>query len=309
VAVTPAGSGLADRLTATALKDRAPRWVKDAADAGTRGFGLCTARLRDAPDFLVIGTKRGGTTSLFNYLLMHPGVMGLFPAVRGKKSTDYFFKQYHRGDRWYRSHFQTNVHRKVLSRRLGYEPIGGEASPYYVWDPRIAPRVHSVAPQVRAIMLLRDPVERAWSHYQERRQNGVEPLDFAQALEAEHARTEGELERMAAEPLYYSEAHDWYTYRSRGVYLPQIQNWRAVFPQRQLLVLRSEDMYQDPQTVFDTVCDFLEVPRFELRTTRTFNARFAVSSIPAEQRADLRSYFEPHNSDLEKYLGRRLNWT
>ena len=306
MAVTLGRGGLARQLSVA--KGRTPRWVKDAANAGTRGVGLGTAGLRGSPDFLIIGTKRGGTTSLFNYLLMHPGVRGLFPAVRGKKSTDYFFKHHARGERWYRSHFQTRIHRRALSHRLGYEPIGGEASPYYVWDARIARRVHDVAPHVRAIMLVRDPVERAWSHYQERRQNGVEPLGFAEALAAEQARTQGELERMAAEPLYYSEAHDWYTYRARGVYLPQVQNWHAVFPQRQLLVLRSEDMYQDPQRVFDDVCDFLEVPRFGLPTTRTFNARYAVSSVPEGPREELRAYFEPHNRSLEEYLGRRLDW-
>jgi hypothetical protein len=60
-------------VVAAGLKDRSPRWVKDLANASTRRYALATVSRRPAPDFLVIGTKRGGTTSLFNYLLMHPG--------------------------------------------------------------------------------------------------------------------------------------------------------------------------------------------------------------------------------------------
>ena len=162
---------------AASLKDRSPRWLKSGADQLTRRYAMATVADRPAPDFLIIGTKRGGTTSLFNYLLQHPGILGLYPQNRGKKSTDYFFKELPRGDAWYRSHFHSRTYRATLRKRLGYTPVGGEASPYYMWDPRIAPLVVHAAPQVKAIALVRDPVERAYSHYQERKQNGVERLD------------------------------------------------------------------------------------------------------------------------------------
>ena len=293
----------------TVLKDRSPRWVKDAANASTRAYALATARDRPPPDFLVIGTKRGGTTSMFNYLLMHPGVLGLFPQSRGKKSTDYFFKELGRDPRWYRSHFHTEAYRRQRARSLGYRPVGGEASPYYLWDPRIASRIHDVAPQVRAIALLRDPVERAWSHYQERVENDVEPLSFEDALAAEAARTEGESERMAADPTYYSEAHDWYTYRARGVYLPQLLNWTSVFPSEQLLVLRSEDLYADVQGTVDAVAAFLGLPPAVLPNRKPFNASKVRSTVPPVVREELAAYYAPHNQALEEHLGRSLDWT
>lgn len=294
--------------SASHLKDASPRWVKDLARVSTRGYALSTATLRPAPDFLVIGTKRGGTTSLFNYLLAHPGVLGLFPQSRGKKSTDYFFKETARGDRWYRSHFHTTPYRDRLGRRLGYAPVGGEASPYYVWDPRIAGRVRALAPDLKAVLLLRDPVDRAWSHYQERRENGVEPLSFADALRAEPERTGGELERMLADPSYYSEAHDWYSYRARGVYQHQIENWLASFPAEQLLVLRSEDMYADVQAVFDRVCEFLGVPSVQLPTRRPYNASQVRDEVPEPCRSELAAFYADHNRALEDYLGYPLDW-
>ncbi len=290
------------------LKERSPRWLKDAANNATRTYALATVSHRTLPDFLVIGTKRGGTTSLFNYLMMHPGILGLFPQSRAKKSSDFFFKQKHQGERWYRSHFHTTTYRGRLERRLGYAPVAGEASPYYMWDPRIARLAFDVNPHLKAIALLRDPVERAWSHYQERTSNGVEPLSFVGALAAEDDRTAGELEKMAADPSYYSEAHDWYAYRARGVYLPQLQNWRSVFPEEQLLVLRSEDMYGDVQGMFDRIAEYLGVPRHTLPTTRAFGSVHR-SKMPEAARAELTAFFKPHNADLEEYLGRSLGWS
>ena len=292
----------------TQMKDRSPRWVKSVADQVTRRYARLTVSARPVPDFLIIGTKRGGTTSLFNYLIEHPGVLGLFPQNRGKKSTDYFFKEHDRGDAWYRSHFHAEGYRRLLARRLGYRPVSGEASPYYMWDPRISPLVTALAPQVKAIALVRDPVERAWSHYQERVQNGVEPLGFEDALAAEDARTKGELDRMLADPSYYSTAHDYYTYRSRGVYLPQLRQWSdAVGPDR-LLVLRSEDMYADPAATVARVTRFLGLPEIPLSRTGPYNARHRVSAMPEVARADLAAHFAPHNAALEAWLGRQLDW-
>lgn len=291
------------------IKDRAPRWAKDVANVSTRGFAMATVADRPGPDFLVIGTKRGGTTSLYNYLLMHPGVLGLFPQPRGKKSTDHFFAR-PGADRelWYRSHFHTERFRSVRARRTGFRAVGGEASPYYVWDPRIAGRVADRYPGVRSILMLRDPVERAWSHYQERRTNGMEPLGFADALAAEERRLDGELDRMAGDPAYHSNAYDWYSYRSRGVYLPQVRNWHQHFDGDRLLVLRSEELYADVQGTFDRICRFLGIPEHQLPTTRAFNAS-ARDTMPAGQRADLAAYYAEHNRELERYLGWTPGWS
>lgn len=294
--------------TAATLKDASPRWVRDLANGATRTYATGTASMRPVPDFMVIGTKRGGTTSMFRYLLMHPGILGLYPQSRGKKGTEYFFRHTTEDDAWYRSHFHTHAYRRVLGRRLGYRPISGEASPYYLWDPRVAGRVHAVAPAIKAIVLLRDPVERAWSHYQERIANGVEPLPFDKALELEPTRLDGELDRMLADPDYYSAAHDFYSYRSRGEYLSQLRNWFCYFGRDQVLILRSEQMYADVQATLDQVSDFLGLPRHALPTTRTFNPGTR-RAFDARIRAELTAYYAQPNRALEDYLGRRMQWS
>jgi hypothetical protein len=287
---------------------RAPRWVKDTANVASRQYLMRLPGLQ-RPDFLIIGAKRGGTTSLFNYLVRHPGVLPLVPAVRGKKSTDFFFPGVRRSERWYLSHFATERTRRGLAADLGYRPISGEASPYYGWDARVAPEVRRVAPEVKAIMLLRDPVLRAWSHYHERVKMGTEPLSFSQALEAEDERLAPEIERMRRDPKYYSQEYDFHGYRSRGVYLPQIRTWLERFPREQLLVLRSEDLYDNTQQTFDEVCTFLGIPSVLMPTTSKFNAIApAAETVPDESATWLRDFYAPHNRELADFLGRELSW-
>lgn len=298
-----------DAVRSDQIKRRFPRWALDAADTLTRGAALATSRHRPYPDFLIVGAKRGGTTSLFNYLTQHPGIFGLFPQVRGKKSTDYYFAHQTRSDRWYRSHFHTEQFRAVHARRLGYRPLSFEASPYYIWDPRIAPRVAENAPHTRAILLVRDPVKRAWSHYQERVQNGVEPMSFGDALAAEDIRLEGELERMMNDPSYHSTAWDWYSYRSRGEYVAQIERWEQHFPAEQLLVLLSEELYSDTETTLQRIHAFLGVPEHVLPTTRTYNATWRTrEDAPEELSRQLATHFTSHNEALAQRLGRELPW-
>lgn len=291
------------------LKSRSPKWLKNSANVATRGLGYLTAGDRPLPDYLIIGCKRGGTTSLFNYLAGHPGILHMYPQIRGTKSTDYFFKGGDHSVRWYRSHFPSERVRTRLRRKLGYRALSGEASPYYVWDPRVAQRAEQVVPEVKSILLLRDPVKRAWSHYQERRQNNTEPLGFPQAIEAEEARLEGELERMLADPHYYSEAHDFYSYRSRGVYAPQIRNWLEHFPREQLLIIYAEDLYRNTLETVGQVCDFLDIPRAEKLPPTTYNTMPGSRDTPPKDVIDeLRAFYKPFQTEVEELVGRPAPW-
>ena len=219
------------------LKDRSPRWAKDVANAVTRRYALATVSRRTRPDFLVIGTKRGGTTSLFNYLMMHEGILGLFPQSRGRKSSDYFFKNIGRGEDWYRSHFHTRAHRARLARRLGYEPVAGEASPYYVWDPRIAAEAHRVNPELKAVVLLRDPVKRAGRTTRRGSPTGSSPcpspMRSTRRRRAPRASSTAWRRTRAttASPTTGSPTGLGASTNRRS------SNWRSVFPADQLLVL------------------------------------------------------------------------
>jgi hypothetical protein len=294
----------------TALRDRAnrvaPTGLRARAKDGLVRYGERTSVRRALPDFLIIGTKRGGTTSLWNYLIRHPLVPRLFPAWNTKTS-HYFEENWHRGERWYRSHFPTERRRAALQRRYGAPPRVGEAAPLYMFHPLAPARVQALMPDVRLIVLLRDPVERAYSHWKERRTEGKEPLGFAAALAAEPERTAGERERLIADPNLFSAAYDWYTYRARGRYLEHVEQWLQRFRREQMLFLPSETFYRDPAATYARVLDFLRLPPHDLGRYEVYNDRRSAPMEPAI-RAELTDYYRPHNAALAERLGMSFDW-
>ncbi len=293
-----------------ALRDRANLLIPDQFRNGVKHalmrYGEFTAMRRPLPNFLIIGTKRGGTTSLWNYLLGHPLVPRLFPAWNTKTS-HYFEEHWSKGERWYRSHFPTRRQRALLAQRHGAPCRVGEAAPLYMFHPLVAGRVQELMPDVRLIVLLRDPVERAYSHWKERRTEGREELDFAAALAAEPARTAGERDRLTADPYYFSEAYDWHSYRARGRYLEHLEPWLELFDRSQFLFVASESLYQDPADTYRRVLEFIDLPDHQLAGYQVFNDRRSAPMDPAV-RAELTRYYRPHNAALQQRLGMRFAW-
>jgi hypothetical protein len=197
----------ADVLERNAQRSRVEVVARETAKRAVRRYGIATAGLRPVPDFLIVGAKRGGTTSLWNYLAEHDGVLPLFPRPEKIKGLYFFDEGWARGERWYRSHFPTEATRALATRRLGHRVVAGEASPYYLYHPLAPGRAHRVAPDALILASLRDPVERAWSHYKERRTNGTDPLPFDEAIEAEPGRLAGEEARLLEDDGYISFVH------------------------------------------------------------------------------------------------------
>jgi hypothetical protein len=288
------------------LKGVAPRQARDQIREMLVRYGERTSDRRPLPDFLIIGTKRGGTTSLWRYLVQHPLVPRLFPAWNTKTS-HYFEANFGRGESWYRSHFPTLRQRTALERRLGGPSRVGEAAPLYMFHPLAAGRVAALMPDVRIIVLLRDPVERAYSHWKERLGEGVEPLDFASALEAEPSRTAGERERLIADPTYVSDAYDWYSYRARGAYVDHLEPWLSRFDRSQLLFLASETFYRDPAGSYAQVLDFVGLPPHRLPAYDVFNDRPS-EGMDSVVRAELTAFYKPLNAALSGRLGMTFDW-
>ena len=214
--------------------------ARELAKRGLRAYGTATASWRARPDFLLVGAKRGGTTSLWRYLTEHPDVLRLFPRRERIKGLYYFDERYALGDRWYGSHFPTRAQRSLRSR--GGRPAQvGEASPYYLYHPLAPTRAAAALPDARILVVLRDPVERAYSHWKERRSNDGDPLGFAEAIDAEEGRLAGEEARILMDPGAVSTAHRHWSYLDQGRYAPMLERWFAAFGRERVLVEVSED--------------------------------------------------------------------
>lgn len=256
------------------------------------------------PDFVVIGVQRGGTTSLYRYLVAHPDVVAAF-----RKEVHYFDRNFFRPHRWYRAHFPL---RRVGGRtvgRPGRVPLSGEASPYYIAHPRVPARLAGLLPEARLIALLRNPVDRAYSQYQMNRRRGQEPCEtFEAAIAAEPARLREDLADLPSDRPWSGPAHRHFSYVTRGFYAEQIERWWQHFPRDRMLVLRSEDLYADPGSVLGRVFAWLDLPPFELGAFKRYNARPYEGIAPAT-RAVLQERFAPHNERLYELLGRDLEWS
>lgn len=255
-------------------------------------FGHATSFARTLPDFLILGAQKAGTTALYSYLRRHPEIGG--PVW---KEVSYFDRHYPRGTAWYRGQFPL--------RNDGR--IAGEASPGYLFHPLAPERVRETVPDAKLIVLLRDPVDRALSHYHHEVGLGREPLSFEEAIDAEPGRTRGEEERLVREPGYFSHAWWDYTYLARGRYAEQLERWLALFPGEQLLVLGSEDLAAEPARTYSRVLDFLGRSPHELDSyPRVYDQAYAEMS--PETRRRLSAEFAEPNTRLYDLLGRDFGW-
>jgi hypothetical protein len=290
-----------------------PAGVLDAGRNVFRTYGAATSRLRPPPDFLIFGTKRGGTTSAYFHLLEHPQVLPLFPTARflpkrrDGKGPHYFDTNYHLGDRWYLGHFPSRLTRTRAERRLAGPVAVGEASPYYLYHPLAAERAARLVPEAKLLLFLRDPVERTHSMWKEQVRNRVERLDFPDALAAEAERTAGEEARILADPTYYSFPHEFQSYRGQSEYPRALARWFEHFPAEQFKIFATEEYTADAGNVCNDVFRFLGLPERPQEKAPQLNAATA-APMPAAVRAELDEHFAPLNVELEKMIGRRLPW-
>jgi len=273
-----------------------------------------TAPLRLLPDFLVIGAQRCGTSSLFRYLAQHPWVGRPL-----RKEVEYFTVRFHEGPDWYRAHFPLRL-RRTKARLVGCDLRTFEATPDYLFFPGAAERAAELLPEARLVALLRDPVERAWSHYRHVVRLGREPLGFDEAIEAEPERLAGEVERAGADPAYPARSLRLHSYAARGRYAEHLAPWIERYGRERLLVVRAEDLFAEPETTYLEILRFLGLPGAMPRDFRNFSypaasggggaARHAAAGSPAPEptAARLRAYFAPYNRELGALLDRELGW-
>jgi len=272
----------------------AGRLVRSAVRRVIRAWCMLTAPLRRPPDVLVIGTKRGGTTSLAAYLYEHPKVLPPVPARLAPKGVRAFDEHPDRGSLWYRSHFPTFLARGSARRPRAF---AAESTANYFFHAEQAARAANLAPNAHAIVLLRDPVERAWSHWRERTRRGSETLSFEDALHAED-------ERLAHLP---GRERANIAYRAQGVYADLLPAWRAAFGDR-LLVLFAEELYADPPATYARVLAFAGLPPHELARYEAWNHQPSTQRMNADTHASLRAFYADSDDRLAKLVGRQPPW-
>jgi hypothetical protein len=197
-------------------------------------------------DFIVVGAQKAGTTALFEHLGEEPDL-----ALSDVKEVHYFDDD---GLDWAApDHDRYHRHFPPADGRLR-----GEATPIYVYWPNSLERIRAYNPDVRLILMLRDPVERAWSHWRMEYARGVETRPFAWCVR------EGRQRLFDADPWGFHREH---SYVERGFYGEQVERLFGLFRREQALILRAEALRERPDDVLGQVRAFLGLPARAARRT------------------------------------------
>ena len=241
------------------------------------------------PTFLIVGAARCGTTTLFHLLRQHPQVY-----VPVRKETQYLTSQYGRGFEWYLSFFRNALKGEQI----------GECTPYYLSDPRVPARARMISSDLRMIVLVRNPADRAYSQYWRNVALGRERLSFEDALRREPERIAGEYERMLHDDDYHSFAYKNYAYRERSRYSRELRVWLRHFPLDQILCVQAELFFKDPNWVMKEIESFLGIASFGAYTVSRTNAE-SYPHLASRTRLELVRSFDEDSQELSEIVG----WT
>lgn len=263
-----------------------------------------TGWLHVMPNYLIIGFAKCGTTSLHEYLIQHPSI---YPP-QGKE-IDYFDRLFSRGLSWYKVKFPLNFQKYFVTKFLKQPFITGEATPRYLQHPHSLQRIKQAVPESKFIVLLRNPIERAFSHYNMNLRNDYEYLSFKDAIKNEKMRLKGRYEKMSKNENYYSWNYDLFGYLEQGLYYQKLKPWFDSFPKEQFLIIQSEKFLENPSKIYHKTLQFLDLPKWEPEKYQLFKKRsYVQSKIDTKLRDDLIEYFQPHNEKLYELIGQNFDW-
>ena len=290
------------------LKNRIKRWLENYPNvyAGRLSkknlFRSLTSNSRILPDFIIIGESKCGTTSLYNYMIQHPAIK---PALT--KEINFFNWSYDKPQNWYSAHFPTKLKKKFSKNVFKKSFLTGEATPLYLFNSQVPKRMFETIPNVKIIVVLRNPVDRAYSHYHDLGVRlGEEKRTFDDAIRSELKILE---EKNYVTTDYNGNFTDrLYQYVVRGIYLDHLKIWMDVYPVKQFLILKTEELEKNPSEILDSVFKFLSIPDYD---KINFGKKHNVSKyepMNEQSRKMLKEFFKPHNKNLYKFLKQDFEW-
>ncbi len=288
------------RKVVSSLRKNAPSGVSDLARRVALGWGRVTAALRMQPDFIVVGAQRAGTTTLFRVFSEHPEVVR--PTV--SKGIGYFDLNYAKGVRWYRGHFPLKA-LAVLRHGKGVQVF--ESSGYYLFHPLAAERIANDLPDVKVIVMVRDPVERAYSAHRHEMMRGFEREDFPSALKLESVRLEGAEDRIRQHPNLEDFNHRHHAYRARSRYAEQIRRYQDVLGSDRVYIIDADRFFASPEEELNGLFKWLGLREWMPASVAQWNAQPREPMDP-QLRTELEEAFADSDAELELLMGRTPSW-
>lgn len=264
--------------------------------------GLFTAPWRTLPNFIIIGAHKCGTTTFYHYLRQHPMVYSAW-----KKDIKFFDLHYRRGVWWYRSYFPLKWHMKP-DRHSSIHPITGDSATDYFYYPFAPKRIASLLSDVKLILLLRNPVDRAYAHYMHNRRIGWEERDFEEVINQDLDYLADISQFTFPEDMATLLRLRKFGYLEKGLYALFLAPWFDVFPQHRIFVIKSEAFFgKRKREIYRLVQSFLGLPGWENIDYRNINPG-NYPPMNSVMRARLQKFYAPYNHMLYEMLGRNFDW-
>jgi hypothetical protein len=263
-------------------------------DSVTGSWRIATNSVRHLPTTVIVGAQKAGTTQLYAYMVKHPRCYGA-----AEKEVDYFSKRPNRPVAWYRSRFPW---RRRVWWRQG-QVI--EASPSYLATPSALRKMQKVLPGARIVVILRDPVSRAFSHYQHKKTRHLESRSFAEVVEEE-------IRASAFPPKWGTaladDAKPMLGYVARGYYALQLEQLYKLYRRNRVLVLDSGNLFADTAAVCNRVFDYMGLEDFDVEPGKVYNRGFYKEQIDPGVAARLREHYRPYDEMLAEILPQPCGW-
>jgi len=263
-----------------------------------RNIYALTGPIRSLPDFIIIGTARSGSTSLYYNICQHPCVLSAAYDELG-----FFDSNFHLGLNWYRSLFPTLFSKWVVKQKKQFA-ITGEDTPFYIWNPLVAKRILKIIPNIKLIVLFRNPVDRAYSNYHLGVRAGSEKLSFEDAIQMELKKLDKINDEIEQDVDKYTTPR---SYIAKGFYADQLKVWLELFSSEQLMIVSTEDLESNPQKTLDRIYNFLKIPK----NHRLIPEKQKIAAYPKmknKTREFLIDLYKKKNAELFTMIGQKFDW-
>lgn len=281
-----------------------------------RGLGFVKRKLLpgNPPDFLIVGAQKSGTTSLHYYLTQHPNLLGSRPKEVGYFHNDVNFKK---GKRWYHQFF------KNISGKKDF--LGFESTPENLYFPKAAERIKKEYPEIKIIILLRDPVKRAysaWNMYRELMEKRIKQDVIKKILEEDdneiirklysagefpefEAFIEAEMDGIRDNVVFSQPS-----ILRRGIYYSQVKQYLDLFGKDFVKVIGFKDFTDNRQEVLNEILMFLNLPKsgWEFLNDEVKHVIPYKKNMSIEVIRRLEEFYKNYNRELFSLLGKELNW-
>tara|TARA_B100000686_G_C16677301_1_gene909866 strand:+ start:39 stop:959 length:921 start_codon:yes stop_codon:yes gene_type:complete len=272
-------------------------------------FRNSTSSFRVLPNFIIIGSGRAGTTALYSYLIQHPSIFAAY-TDNNQPVEDLHFFEYMISDKisWYKSHFPTKLTKIIYELKSKNNFVTGEYTSTYMYNRNVPKRISKLLPNVKLIIILRNPVDKAYSTYSQQYSFNEFSSSFEDTIQAEFKR----MELCKLQPELYSQNPNFdsnviTSIIRHGIYSEYLEIWTKFFPKNQILIIDSEELKNSTQETVNKVFDFLNVFQYKVDNLSKINVG-KYSPINKKSKENLSNFYKPYNEKLNNLLDTKFEW-